>query len=152
MPAPAPIEGSQILLGEAAEALADENGRIVALYQRAEGEVLIPFTELARLLGWVTTPDEGNPDGYTVAANGYMLHVAYSRDESGQVMRVDIQVDALPAELLPEQVLVAGEELLLTPAALETLLHAQWSFSPEVPAITMIFPPKDAPGSDAAGG
>ncbi len=129
----------------------DENGRAVRLYRRTEGEALVPFTTLARLIGWITTPDEGNPDGYTVAANGYTLHVAYDRDEFGQVVRVDIQVDGLLVELMPEQGTVAGEELLLTPAVLETLLNAQWSYSPEVPAITIIFPPKDAAGSNVGG-
>ena len=132
------------------EPIQDENGRTVRLFWRTEGEALIPFTTLSRLMGWAITPDEGNPDGYSVSASGYTLHVAYGRDELGQVIQVDIQVDGLPAELLPGQAAVAGEELFLTPEALETLLNAQWSFDQDT--LTIVFPPKDADGDEAASG
>lgn len=141
--------GSRILINGASDPLQDEDGRTVRLYQGTEGVTLVPFTTLSRLMGWASTPDEGNPDGYSVAANGYTLHVAYSRDASGQVVTVDIQVDGLPAELLPGQLTVAGDELFLVPKALETLLNAQWSFSEDT--LTIAFPPKDADGADAEG-
>lgn len=131
--------------------LTDENGRAVELYQRVEGEALVPFNTVSRLLGWVTTLDEGNPDGYTVAANGYLLHVEYVRDDLGQVVQVNFQVDGLPVEILPEQAAMNAEELLLTPAALESLLNAQWSFSQDAPMLILLFPPKDADISSTEG-
>jgi hypothetical protein len=146
-----PIPDSKILMNQAADVLVDENGNIVELYQMTEGEELVPFTTVSRLLGWVTTPDEGNPDGYTVAANGYLLHVEYSRDEAGQVTQVSFQVDGLPVEIAPEQAMLNGEELLITPAALQTLLNAQWSYSEVEPVLILLFPPKDTQGGTAAG-
>ena len=144
------IAGSKILMGQT-DALVDENGKIVELYQMTEGEELVPFTTVSRLLGWVTTPDEGNPDGYTVAANGYMLHVEYNRDEAGQVTQVSFQVDGLPVEIAPEQVMLYGDELLIAPAALQTLLNAQWSYSEAGPVLILLFPPKDAKGETSVG-
>lgn len=129
----------------------DEYGKIVELYQTTDGKVLVPFNTVSRLLGWVTTPDGENSDGYTVAANGYMLHVEYSRDEAGQVTQVSFQVDGLPVEIAPEQVTLYGEELLIAPAALQTLLNAQWSYSEVEPVLILLFPPKDAQGGAAAG-
>jgi hypothetical protein len=146
-----PIAGSKILMNKAADVLVDENGKIVELYQMTEGEELVPFTTVSRLLGWITTPDEGNPDSYTVAANGYMLHVTYSRNEAGLVTLVSFQVDGLPVEIAPEQAMVNGEELLTTPATLQTLLNAQWSFSDVEPMLILLFPPKDAGDGTAAG-
>ena len=148
---PAPVEGSQILVNGTTDALLDEEGNAVLLYQRMEGEALVPFTTLSRLLGWTMTPDEGNPDGYSVAANRYMLHVAYSRDEAGQVILTEFQVDGLPVEVSPELVTMAGEELLLTPAALDALLNAQWSFSEHEPMLILIFPPKETDTSGISG-
>ncbi len=145
------IAGSKILMDQAADVLVDENGRIVELFQMTEGEELVPFTTVSRLLGYITTPDEGNPDGYTVAANGYMLHVEYSRDEAGQVTQVSFQVDGLPVEIAPEQVMLYGEELLISPAALQTLLNAQWSYSEVEPVLILLFPPKDGESGAAAG-
>jgi hypothetical protein len=138
-------------MDKAADVLVDENGKIVELYQMTEGEELVPFTTVSRLLGWVTTPDEGNPDGYTVAANGYMLHVAYTRDEAGQVISVSFQVDSLPVETEPGQVMLNGEELLIAPAALQTLLNAQWSYSEVEPMLILLFPPKDADAGASVG-
>ncbi len=139
------------MVNGAAEALVDENGRTVSVYQWPEGEVMVPFTTLARLMGWVVTPDEKNPDGYTVEVNGYMLHVAYIRDELGQVVQMDIQLDSLPVEPMPDQAIVSGDELFLSPAVLETLLNAQWSYDQDAMTITITFPPKDLDGSGAAG-
>ena len=146
-----PIAGSKILMDQAADVLVDENGKIVELYQMTEGQELVPFTTVSRLLGFITTPDEGNPDGYTVAANGYMLHVAYTRDEAGLVTQVSFQADGLPVEIAPEQVILNGEELLLAPAALQTLLNAQWSYSEVEPMLILLFPPKDLDTGAAAG-
>ena len=146
-----PIAGSKILMDQAADVLVDENGKIVELYQMTEGQELVPFTTVSRLLGFITTPDEGNPDGYTVAANGYILHVAYTRDEAGLVTQVSFQADGLPVEIAPEQVILNGEELLLAPAALQTLLNAQWSYSEVEPMLILLFPPKDLDTGAAAG-
>lgn len=146
-----PIAGSKILMDQAADVLVDENGKIVELYQMTEGQELVPFTTLSRLLRWVTTPDEGNPDGYTVAANGYMLHVSCTHDEAGKITQVSFQVDGLPVEIAPEQVILNGEELLIAPAALQTLLNAQWSYSEVEPVLILLFPPKDSNTGAAAG-
>jgi hypothetical protein len=80
-----------------------------------------------------------------------MLHVAYSRDEAGRVIKVSFQVDGLPVEIAPEQAMLYGEELLISPAALQTLLNAQWSYSEVEPVLILLFPPKDTQGSAAAG-
>lgn len=138
-------------MDQAADVMVDENGKIVELYQMTVGEELVPFTTVSRLLHWVTTPDEGNPDGYTVAANGYMLHVAYTRDEAGRITEISFQVDGLPVEIAPEQAMLNGEELLIAPAALQTLLNAQWSYSEVEPTLILLFPPKDLNTGAAAG-
>jgi hypothetical protein len=54
-------------------------------------------------------------------------------------------------EIAPEQAMLNGEELLIAPAALQTLLNAQWSYSEVEPVLILLFPPKDTQGGTAAG-
>ena len=127
----------------------DEEGRKVPIYHAAaaetEPEALVPFTTLARLLAWETVLDEeGNADAYSVIAAGYALHFTYGRDEAGQVVQIAIQADSLPVELLPGQAVVIEEELLLSTSALETIMGAQWSLSPDGLTLSITFPPKDS--------
>ena len=154
-PAQAPTETPPIVLGELVPVenssiyangtlLVDEFGQIVPFSRRAPEEVLVPFTTLARLMSWVTVVDNGNMDEYSVEAGGYLLDVAYIRDEAGIVQSVEFKADSLPEELLAEQATVVGNELYVRPEVLVGLMNAQWSLAPDAPVLTLTFPPKQA--------
>ncbi len=144
-----PVENSSIYAN--GTLLVDEFDQTVPFSRRAPEEVLVPFTTLARLMSWVTVVDNGNMDEYSVEAGGYLLEVAYIRDEAGIVQSVEFKTDSLPVELLAEQATVVGSELYVRPEVLTALLNAQWSLAPDAPVLTLTFPPKQTQNAASQG-
>ncbi len=146
---PVPVDNSSIYVNEGL--LINELGENVLYYQRGAGDVLIPFTTLSRLMTWVTVIDNGNMDQYTVEASGYLLGIAYVKDELGNVSQVDFQVDGLPVELPQGQAIVFENELYVTPLALQTLLNVQWNLAQDAPVLYLTITPKATQTSSAQG-
>lgn len=147
LPPYTPVADSSIWIYGAETPLVDELGTPIPVYEGTQGERMIPFTTLTRLMGWETVPAENQTDAYSVTANGYVLSITYVRDESQQIIGIEIQSDGLPVDLTDLVLVVYENELFVPAQALERALGAQWSIT-EANALTLMFPPKpEEPGA-----